>query len=132
MSKFNEVDYRIGRAFDDNNAPHEPPVAASATPNVQQDARTPSRATGRLVAMTNTARQLLDTRAVNRQSSMNQPSADARAAMMSNMANPATNILEGTPVPSNVSNDRWARTIQMDYYTPNFVADGGGQQVRLS
>ena len=60
MLKFNEGNYPLRRAFDDNNAPHKPPVAASATPNVHQYARTPPRATGRLAMMANAARQRPD------------------------------------------------------------------------
>ncbi len=60
MSKFNEGDYPLGRAFDVDNAPHEPLVAASAAPNVQQDVRTLPWATGRLIAMANAARQRPD------------------------------------------------------------------------
>ncbi len=111
MSKFNEGDYPLGRTFDDNNAPLKPPVAASTAPNMQQDARTPPRAMGNLSAMANAARQRPDARASNHQLKTNQPSADARAATLPDTANPVTNILEGTPVSSNVSNDRWAQTI---------------------
>ncbi len=57
MSKFNESGYPLGRDFDDNDAPREPPVAASTAPNMQQDARTLPRATGHLTAMANAAHQ---------------------------------------------------------------------------
>ncbi len=60
MSKFNEGDYPLGRAFDDNNAPREPPATASADPNVQQDARTLPQVMGRLTAMANAAHQRPD------------------------------------------------------------------------
>ena len=82
--------------------------------------------------ITYAARHHPDTQASNHPSSTNQPSADSRAAMMPNTANPVTNILEGTPVSPNVSNNRWAPTILVDYCTPNFVADGGVQKILLS